>query len=115
MAQRDESTGWRFSVGAVVYSPYSPAQTGVITQVEQPPTVVRRDWRERETTYTPMPVYRVRWTNTKRGTTDETTLGDYEALTEEHERKALKHRATLDKIRRDKPVLDQIEREEKMS
>lgn len=81
-------------VGTVVYRHYTPVLVGTIIQVLESDRI-RRGWIS----------VRVKWDNPKHGITDESILGlaNYEALVEEHERKAVKHRAIFDRIKRAVP------------
>jgi len=79
--------------GQVVYLNYTPVVVGTIVAV-----LSKGDDDAK------WPVVQVKWDNAKRGTTTQATLGlaDYESLVEEHERKAIKHREILNRIRRER-------------
>jgi hypothetical protein len=82
--------GDKVRVGQVVYRSYTPVMVGVVVEILSAGDGDAK-W----------PRVRVEWDNKKRGTTEEPTLGlaDYEALVEEHERKAANHRAILNRIK----------------
>lgn len=85
-------------IGDVVYVSYTPAKVGRIVAVIQ----------KEDTTATPpryFPVVSIKWLRDGEVTEEKTSgLSSFVALVEEHERKAKKHRETLNKVMKQIPV-----------